>query len=54
MKKGLRKNEALPFHLTDFIAGKLLLSRAYVLFKSVADYNEILYQSHQLFLTTLP
>jgi hypothetical protein len=33
-EKKAPKNGAPSFHLADFIAGKLLLSRAYVLFKS--------------------
>ncbi|MDP2040081.1 hypothetical protein, partial [Algoriphagus sp.] len=42
------------FHLADFIAGKLLLSRAYVLFKPALYLKKFSNQSHQLFLTTLP
>lgn len=40
--------------MADFIAGKLLLSRAYVLFKPARDFKKFSDQSHQLFLTTLP
>lgn len=39
-EKRAPKNEAPSFHLADFIAGKLLLSRAYVPFKSARDYIE--------------
>jgi hypothetical protein len=53
-EKRAPKNEAPSFHLADFIAGKLLLSRAYVLFKPALYSKKFSNQSHQLFLTTLP
>ena len=53
-KKRAPNNEAPSFNLADFIADKLLLSSAYVLFKPAADYNKFYGESHQLFLTTLP
>ncbi len=53
-EKRAPKNEAPSFYLADFIAGKLLLSRAYVLFKPAREYKKFSNQSHQLFLTTLP
>ncbi|MDG1275713.1 MAG: hypothetical protein P8O16_00430 [Algoriphagus sp.] len=54
MKKGLRYPKPHSFFLTYFIACKLLLSRAYFLFKSVWDYDKFLFHCHQLFLITLP
>jgi hypothetical protein len=53
-EKRAPKNEAPSFHLADFIAGKLLLSRAYFLFKTAMDFKKFPGKSHQLFLTTLP
>lgn len=53
-EKRAPKNEAPSFHLADFIASKLLLSRAYVLFKPALYSKKFSNQSHQLFLTTLP
>jgi hypothetical protein len=53
-KKRAPKSEALSFHLADFIAGKLLLSRAYVLFESAWHVKKFFNKNHQLFLTTLP
>lgn len=53
-EKRAPKNEAPSFHLADSIAGKLLLSRAYVLFKPARHVMKFFDQSHQLFLTTLP
>jgi hypothetical protein len=53
-EKRAPKNEAPSFHLADSIAGKLLLSRAYVLFQPARDFKKFSNQSHQLFLTTLP
>ena len=53
-EKRAPKNEAPSFHLADLIAGKLLLSRAYVLFKPARNSKKFSDQSHQLFLTTLP
>ena len=53
-EKRAPKNEAPSFHLADLIAGKLLLSRAYVLFKPAWNSKKFSNQSHQLFLTTLP
>ncbi|WP_211234383.1 hypothetical protein, partial [Algoriphagus terrigena] len=53
-EKRAPKNEAPSFHLADSIAGKLLLSRAHVLFKPARHFKKFSNQSHQLFLTTLP
>jgi hypothetical protein len=48
------KSDAFSFNLADFIAGKLLLRRAYVLFKSAWYVKKFFNKNHQLFLTTLP
>ena len=53
-EKRAPKNEAPSFHLANSIAGKLLLSRAYVLFKPARDFKKFSNKSHQLFLTTFP
>jgi hypothetical protein len=53
-EKRAPENEAPSFRLADPIAGKLLLSRAHVLFKPAPHFRENFDQSHQLFLTTLP
>ena len=52
--RGQHAPEYPSFNLVDFIADKLLLSSAYVLFKPAADYTKFYGESHQLFLTTLP
>ncbi len=53
-EKRAPKNEAPSIHLSDLIAGKLLLSRDYVLFKPALHFKKFFIQSHQLCLTTLP